>query len=118
MRTSMHSTIHKRSFDVITVYEFGRVRFGGQTWALGVAPLKSRGSRGWALTPRRGKKPGAIVISTHLPPDGHMAIEALIHETLHIAFPKAKEARIEAGARLLSKVLRKFEAAKQKGRRR
>lgn len=94
--------------------QIGSVRYQGKYWILGVANLRCKRVRGQAIIPKRkGERGGAILISTHLPVNGPMTTEAIIHETLHVAFPKATESQVQNAASLVAKVLRKFEAAKQ-----
>jgi hypothetical protein len=110
----MQSAVHRNRLRVIRFAELGRVRFRGRTWAVGLSPLREAGERGCALSPKReSDRVGAILVSTHLPPDGDMFLEALIHETLHVALPRTKEGDVEAAAHLVTKVLRLVERARR-----
>ena len=112
-KQTMLSGVRRNRLEVVDVTEIGRVRFKGRTWIIGVSKLRQHGVRGWAMVPKPGRNvPGAIVASTHLPVRGPMLTEAFIHETLHVALPKTKEAAIENAARLVAKVLRAVERAK------
>jgi hypothetical protein len=83
----------------------GSIRFRGKTWRIGTAALREDKIRGVVLTPKRACLPRFILVSTHLPRKGPMRREAAIHETLHVAFPKATERQVREGAKLVRKVL-------------
>lgn len=105
-RSPQHFQVARRGRKVdVTVDPFTCVCFDGHFWHVGTATLRKAGLRGMAIVPKRRHFPGAIVVGSHLPPDGGMFVEALIHETLHVAFPKASERAVHKGAGLLSKVL-------------
>jgi hypothetical protein len=112
-KTSMHSAVRRNRLEIVHVAEIGSVRFNGRKWIIGFSKLRQHGVRGWAMTPRPNNKlPGVIVVSSHLPPDGKLLTEAFIHETLHAALPKTKEAAIAKAAHLVAKVLRVVENAR------
>lgn len=98
----------------IDIGELGRVKFKKGTYIIGLSHLRKLGIRG-IFIPHRAKEPGAILVSTHLPiksqtlSDESMVLEAIIHETLHLAFPESSEKQIVAGANLLAKVLRTYQ---------
>lgn len=108
----------KKLTGTITIFPLGGVKHRRKTFMVGVSHLRGHGVRGIALTPKELEtKTGAIVISSHLPPGKAMFTEALIHETLHIAFPKATEKQVEQGAHLVAKVLRVANGAIRRKRR-
>lgn len=90
-----------------SIHEIGAVRFRNRWCAIGTANLKSRRKRGVAFRAKRKGIPHLIVVGRHLPADGPMATETLIHETLHIAFPRKNERDIREAASLVAKVLRR-----------
>jgi hypothetical protein len=96
--------------------EIGAVRFRSHWCVIGVANMKQHRTRGVALHAKRKGVPHLILVSKHLPVHGPMVTEALIHETLHIAFPRKKEREIREAATLVAKVLRRAEKAKVKQR--
>jgi hypothetical protein len=93
--------------------EIGAVRFRRRWCVIGVANLKKHNMRGMAMITKRKRLPYFVVVGKHLPADGPLVTETLIHETLHIAFPKKKEREIEEAAHLVAKVLRRAEKAKK-----
>jgi hypothetical protein len=93
--------------------EIGAVRFRRRWCVMGVANLKKHNMRGVALMAKRERLPYFVIVGKHLPAHGPMVTETLIHETLHIAFPKKKERDIREAAHLVFKVLRRAEKAKK-----
>lgn len=90
-------------------FQFGSTLIHGKWWAIGVAALKKHGLRGVCLNPRKHtNSPGIIAIGTHLPANGPMATEAIIHETLHAIFPAMSETRVHTAGKTLANVLRKY----------
>lgn len=87
--------------------EIGAVRFRGRWCVIGIAATKSHKKRGVSLHAKRKGLPHLIVVGRHLPAYGPMVTEALIHETLHIAFPRKNERDIREAAILVAKVLRR-----------
>lgn len=90
-----------------SVREIGAVWFRDRWCVIGVANMKKHNKRGVALHAKRKGIPHLILVSRHLPVRGPMMTEALIHETLHIAFPRKKEREIREASRLVAKVLRR-----------
>lgn len=97
---------------VDSMQQIGAVRFRNRYCVVGVSNMKKFNMRGVAFHAKRKGLPHLILVSSHLPVNGPMVTEALIHETLHVAFPRTSERDIREAANLVARVLRVAEKAK------